>query len=143
MKWIITIIAILLIFGHFQTSIAARAAKIWPELKTTNIKPFIRKSYEFPIKEGINVLWWIKYCCEDFLWIITMFCFAKVSYIVSFRLFLVCCVFFIYHLVDGFMLWYDYKTSSGLYWLLDIACFLSVLLLFFPDKKTAIIKSMK
>jgi hypothetical protein len=147
-KWAITIIAILLIVGHFQTSISARIVKIWPELSTKYIKPVINppkgKSFDWYRQSGgINILWWLKYNCEEFLWVIVFYCFAMIARLVSFRVFMICCVFFIYHLIDWFCLWYDYKTSSLSHWGLDIFCLVSVICLFFREQKLAIVKSME
>lgn len=107
------------------------------------IDPFLSPSYEFPGGEGIDLYWWVKWVTDDMLWCITFFVMAKVAYQVSYRLFLVAWTFFCYHVIDHFMLWWNYKTSYWLYWFLAAAIVATICLLFAPEKKQAIVKSLK
>lgn len=144
MKWPIRIIAFCLIFAFWQDSIAARIEVWWPELTTTYVDPFISKSYQWYDDKGVNILWWVKYCCNDLQLIIIMVCFTKIAYYVSRRLFSIGLVFSLYCMSDHFMLWYDYKQSSGMYWFLDIAAVVNIILLFtVKDIKQGAIKSLK
>ena len=80
--------------------------------------------------------------CVEFLWCLTFFVLAKIAYRYNFRLFLIGCIFFLYHVVDWFMMWYDYKTSQLFYWFLNGAIVLSIIALFIPEKKQGVVKSI-
>lgn len=135
MKQLIIFIAIALIAGHLLTEASIFIQWRWPQTREIYVHPFIRGSYRWYDDRGVNILWWVYYCANDFLWVIVVFCLTKIAFYFSTRLFYIGCVFFVYHLIDGFMLWYDYKQSSGKYWLLEICCGLSIFCMFLPEKK--------
>lgn len=130
-------LAILLIAGHLLTELSEVLEHLHPSLKSVYIHPFISQSYKFPYPEGINILWWIYYCTNDFLWIITFFVAAVISSHYSDRLFRICAIFFVYHIIDHFMLWYNYKTGHGMYWIAAAAYVSASLMMFTKDKMTA------
>jgi hypothetical protein len=142
MKRLTIILCVLLIVGHLLTELGSVLYLI-NRPKSWRIDPFLSPWYEFPGGQGIDVYWWIKWVTDDLLWCITFFTLAKVSYQFSFRLFLVACIFFLYHVIDSFMLWWNYKTSYWLYWVMIAAVILTIISLFMPEKKQAIIKSLK
>lgn len=140
-KSLSAIAAILLIIGHFQLETAEIAERLW--LSGIYVHPFIRSSYHWYDDKGVNLLWWIKYVCDDILWIITYLILTLVARKYSYRLFLVCSVFLGYHIFDHFMLWYDYRSSHWLYWLELLTDGICLLLFFIiKDKKTGTIKSI-
>lgn len=141
MRKLTIILCVMLIAGHILTELGSVLYLIYRP-KAWTIDPFLSPSYEFPGGKGIDLYWWIKWVTDDMLWCITFFVLAKVAYQYSFRLFLVGCIFFMYHLIDHFMLWWNYKTSYWLYWILIVASILSVMALFRPEKKQGIIKSL-
>lgn len=136
-------LAVLLILGHLLTEASIVLELTFPYLKTVYIHPFISKSYQFPYPEGVNILWWVYYCTQDFLWMTTFFvgCIISVQY--SFRIFRVCCVFFAYHVADHFLLWYNYKSGYFAYWLMIASIAFSIVMMFLPDKKQGLVKSMR
>lgn len=141
MRWTVRIIGLAMIFAFFQESLAARIEDMWPSLKGVYVMPFISNSYEWPgDSRGVPVIWWIKYCLSDISRLIIMVCFTKLAPYVSNRLTGVGLVYCLYCLVDFFMLWFNYKQSSGWYWYLDIV---AVILIFIPEKKKNPVKSIK
>lgn len=142
MKKITIILCSLLIAGHLLTELGSVLYLI-NRPKTWHIDPFLSPSYEFPGGEGIDLYWWIKWVTDDLLWCITFFVLAKIAYQVSFRLFLVGSVFFLYHAIDHFMLWWNYKTSYWMYWVMITAVIATIASLFMPEKKQGIIKSLQ
>jgi hypothetical protein len=133
---------ILLIIGHAQTEIAELLLRVRPSLAKVYIQPFI--NYTWPHDErGVSLIWWVKYCSDDLLWVITYFVLARVAALYSFRLFCITALWFIYHLFDSFMLWYDYRTSHWLYWVLVAGIATTIAFMFLPEKKTGRIISMK
>lgn len=69
-------------------------------------------------KDGINNLWWLKYNSDQFLMCSVFVVMAIIAHMVSRRLWIISLIFLSYHIVDWFMLWYDYKQSHVMYWLL-------------------------
>lgn len=142
MKHLTIILCILLITGHLLTEMGSVFYLMYkPTIYYIN--PFLSPTYEFSNPKGIDLYWWIKYVTEDLLWCVTFFVLAKVAYQYSFRLFMVASIFFAYHVVDGFMLWWNYKTSYWLYWVLYGAVILCILSLFAPEKRQGILKSLQ
>jgi hypothetical protein len=136
-------LAVILILGHLLTEASIVLELTFPYLKTVYIHPFISRSYQFPYPEGINILWWVYYCTQDFLWMTTFFVACIISVQYSFRIFRVCCVFFTYHAVDHFLLWYNYKSGYLAYWLMLLSIVCSIVMIFIPEKKRASIKYME
>lgn len=148
MRWLAIAVGGLLILGHYQLETSEILQKKFKRMETMYINPFIRKSYIFPSPEGtprgkISLLWWIKYVCDDFLWILTFFVSALAAYFYSFRLFRIFCLYFLYHCFDHFMLWYDYRTTHWTYHALNIVSFFCIVVMFLPDKKQGLVKSMR
>lgn len=131
-----------MIVGHLLLEAGALYQK-FNNYEPLYIDPFLSGTYEWYDSKGISAYWWLQLNCIEFLWCSTFFILAKVAFQYSFRLFLIGFIFFLYHLVDWFMMWYDYKTSVLFYWFLNTAVILCIGVLFLPDKKQAVIKSFK
>lgn len=142
MKTFTIIICILLIFGHLLLESGALLQR-YNDFRPVYIDPFLSPSYKWYDEKGISAYWWIQNNCVEFLWCVTFFVLAKVAYQYSFRLFLVGCVFFLYHVIDWFMMWWDYKTSNLFYYFLNGAIILAILSLFVPEKRQAVLKSLQ
>lgn len=132
----------LLILGHALLELAELLQRIRPSIVNVYIKPFI--NYTWPHdNRGISLIWWVKYCTDSFLYIIVFFVMARVAAVYSFRLFIICGIWFLYHLFDGFMLWYNYRTSHWLYWVIVAGAALSIGSLFLPEKRAGKVVSLK
>lgn len=125
----------------FAASIVYR---IWPESDSIKFNPWLDKSYVFfKDPEGIPVKWFIKAMSTEIQEVILFFVVAKVAQRLSLKLFATFFVLFFYNLFDAVMLWVNYKTSDLSYYVFIIVGFISVISLFFPERKTAVIKSME
>lgn len=132
----------LLILAHLLNELSPLAQRVDSSLKDVYVDPFI--NYHWPHDErGINILWWIKYCTDDFSWIIVMFVLCRVAAKYSFRMFTIAGLWFLYHIIDAFMLWYNYRTGHYVYWILVPVIAGCIVALFIPERKTGQVKSMK
>lgn len=133
--------ALLLIIAGCLNQLAPFMEWLQPSLTSERVHPFI--NYTWPHDaEGIPILWWVKYCTDDFQWVLTMFVLTKVAAKYSFRMFQVAGVWFMYHVFDSFMLWYNYRQSNWLYWVVLLAIVVSTVLVFLPERRTGQVKSM-
>jgi hypothetical protein len=141
MKLKIIIFAGLLILAHILTESAEIIERLVPRIKTMKIHPFLH--YEWPHDpEGFPLLWWIKYNTEEFLWCCTFFVMAQIAREYSYKMFRVSLVLFCYHMIDWFMLWYNYKQTHFMYWIGGAGLIVCFIFLILPEKKEAKVKSM-
>jgi hypothetical protein len=127
----------------FLGEVASILEKIYPGIAFIKVNPWIDGDYVFyGDKEGIYLHWFIKYCCNEMQDIIFFFVLAKAAYQFSFKLFLISWVFFGYHVIDAFMLLYNYKTSHWIYWLLNGCIVIGVVLIIRPEKKQGKLRSI-
>lgn len=144
MRKLTILLCVMLILSHVLTEASTLLYLFFPEIDQIKVNPWLDKNYVFyGDPAGINLKWFIKYMTDDILLTVTFFVVAKVSYQYSYRLFLVGSTFFIYHLIDTFMLWYNYKTSDWIYWLLNAIICTSIVWLFIPERKQGMLKSME
>lgn len=135
-------IIILLIVFHVLLESAEIIERIWPWTADVYIHPFI--NYHWPYDErGINLLWWINYCSNDALWIVTFISLAYVAKFYSKRLYYVALVFLGYHCFGHLMLWYNYRSSHYLYWLQLVCDIASVSIALKVKDKQTIVRSIK
>lgn len=136
MKKLIIQVSVLLIVGHLLTELSS-VLSIWmPEIMSRKVNLFIKDGYP------MEYWWYFKFAADDFLWVITFFVLCKIAYVYSFRLFLICGVFLLYHVADAFMFWYNFKQSHWGYWGLLISIILCILFLILPIKKESKYKSL-
>ncbi len=129
MKKLTILLSIAMILGHAITELATILGRKFVYLQTLMIKPF------WGSKEEIAFLWYIKFMSEELLWCVTMFVLCKISYQYSFRFFTLSCVFFLYHLIDMTMFFYDFKRSYNAYMVLMIMMIAGIIALVWPYKK--------
>lgn len=122
-------ICVLLIVAHALTELATILTEIWPKQMNEHVDYFM--NYDMKIYR----YWYFKMAADDFLFISFSFVGAAISYKYSFRLFLIMCCFFVYHVIDAVMFWYNYRTSYIIYWSLLSAVIISVLLLALPVER--------
>lgn len=136
-------VSIVLIVSHIILELSEIVEKIWPSLANLYIWPVRSSSFapKWYVENGINYLWWLKYNCDDAVWCISFLTMARIAYEFSFRLFLIVGLFFIYHVIDIILLWWSFKTSHWIYWVLIGIIIISVVIIIYPIKnKTAILK---
>lgn len=143
MKRNLIYISVVLIFAHVLLEAGELSERFWPDFANKIIRPIQSNSFhpKWYVDDGIYMSWWIKMNCDDLVWIMTFMMMATVALKYSEKLFFICFLFFGYHVLDYFMLWWDYKTSHWVYWILNGLIAISVIILIVPIKdKTAIIK---
>lgn len=142
MRKVTIISTVILGAGHLLTEAGTVSYKLSGG-EPVYVNPFLSPSYKWYDPKGIDLHWFIKYVTTDFLFCLAFFVLAKVAYRFSFRLFLVGFIWFVYHCIDLFMLWWDFKTSYWLYIVMYAAVTGTIISLFVPEKQQAIIKSLK
>lgn len=110
------------------------------------INPFLDRSYVFPVypgePAGIKLTWWFYYWGNDFLLVVFSFVATKIALQFSYKLFMICGIYFVYHFLDHLMLWYNFKSTHEFYWVihtLNVICI--AILIFKKEKKTGVLKS--
>lgn len=136
MKRVVITMVGLLIGAHLLTEAASISAKLWPSVMAEKVNLFYVDGF------AMERWWYVKMTCDDLLLVVTYFVLARVAYRYSIKLFMIACVFSLYHLIDGYMFWYNYKQSHWLYWALMASVILSILLLIIPFKVSGKYKSM-
>lgn len=133
-------------FGYWMELLDKKRKTHWAEI---NIRPWLDNQYIFPVydpkvPEGyIALKWWVYTVALDFFTIVIFFVLAKVAIRYSFLLFRVFGLYFIYHVIDHFMLWYNYKSTGTMYLVLNGAIILTIISMFLPEKQKAIVISLE
>ena len=102
---------VLLLVAHFLCEVPSILTELFPSWSIRKIDLFLCPWFHFKIK--IN--WWLKYLSGDLFEIITYYCFAKVAKSYSITLFLIIFVLLVYHIIDTFFFFWDFKTSHWVY----------------------------
>lgn len=92
----------------------------------------------------IERAWYLKFGGEHVLWVLTYYIAAKIALQFSDGLFIVCLIFFGYHVIDCFMFWWNYNTGFYMYVDLLWTCIILTKYAILPYKaeKWAKIKSL-
>lgn len=122
MKKMIIWYGVLLIIGHLLGEAHSILRAFYPLVATTKLDLFWSSS---PVLD-IEVQWYVKMLCDDINLCIIFFVLTNVAYKYSAALFFVSSVFFLYHVIEVFLFMYNYKRSTGVYWLLLAAVIISV-----------------
>jgi hypothetical protein len=85
---------------------------IWPIWSKTKVDWFISPWFH----EKVKINWILKFAFDDLLKIVIFYCLAKIAKQYSTSLFLVMVIFLIYHLIDFFMGWWNFKSSHYFYY---------------------------
>jgi hypothetical protein len=108
----------------------------YPAINTEERDMFLSHSFH----QKMILAWYCKFTMDDALYIIIFYVLAKATYKYSFRLFMVSVVFFVYHCIDLFAFWWNYKQSHYFYWVLLLACGVGIAGLIYPFKEERIAK---
>lgn len=79
--------------------------------------------------------WWIKYNTDQLLWVVVFFVLCKAAQEHSRRVFNAASVFLLYHLMDWFMMWWNWKTDNWWSWGMVGAAGFAVILLVWPVRE--------
>lgn len=123
----IRLVSILIIIGHLTTEIPVIWESIDPSINEVRLKPFINYTWYEP--EGIYAVWFMKYAADDVLWVMYCISFCIISYRINRRLFLVACAWLLYHILDGFMYYYNFKTFHWWHWSLYAVVVFNVIMI--------------
>lgn len=131
------LIVILLIIGHVLTELHTALYWLHPEFEFFDVSNwFIRPPKDI---STLNILWYSKMIEDSFVLMAILLAGACQGYSrtyttymewqrYSFRLYVIWCIYFGYHVFDSFMFFYNYKTSYLLY--ISILIITTVLVLF-------------
>lgn len=139
MKKFTIIIGVLLILFHALTELHSILFAANPTLANKEVDPFLKKDFSQPIL----FLWYIKFLADDILWCISYFCMALIAHKYSQKVFLIVCVYFVYHIIDQFLFMYNYKRTYAVYWVMLAASIISIMILLWPMKKKGLYKAME
>jgi len=108
------LIILLVVTGHLVTELAT-LNQHYGWIASKPIQPFI--AFNWP-GEGINLDWFIKYATDEVLWLLYSIAFMLVCRKINRRLFVFAAGWVMYHAVDGFMFFYNFKQFQWLHWIL-------------------------
>lgn len=127
----ITLLAIILIVGNLLPEIQG----LLPDrIRNEPINHwFIKPGFKLLDASGkqidVTFSWWWKMLMDDMNLVLIFFAFALVAEDFNRTLFYIISIFVIYHIIDAFMLVWDFKQTNGVYWILIFSMIISILLL--------------
>src|SRR5690349_8269565 len=127
MKRTILIIGLLLIVSHILTEAHSILNALY---HINNVAYDVFWSAKF--KMLLSLQWIIKMNGDDLLVIIIFFIAAYIARKYSKRLTLILFVWALYHVVDIFLFWFNYKSDPYTYWNMIVFCTMETLMLFLP-----------
>ena len=131
MKWFIIKITSLLLIGVALTEIHMVVLFLYPQTAELTYSLWLDKNY----KQDVTVLWYIYEVCNILKSILWCYAFAKVAYLISYRLFKILIVFFFYYITQlSFYVW-DRNTVFFSNIIVYIYMALAIIFLFIPHKK--------
>lgn len=138
MRTKITIIGIALIVFHILTEVHSILRYRDQALADSELDLFFSATY----KMMLSVKWYLKMGFDDLLITSTYFFFAWVAGKYSRRLLMIVSIWFLYHLADLYMFWWNYKTSYWAYYGLLAFCVAQTIVLMIPVKEKTPVISM-
>jgi hypothetical protein len=105
----------------------------------------VRDWFIRPIPFYVSLQWWIKFNAESVLWCVILFALARIGLMISYRLFLIFAVWFLYFALDYFMFLWHYKLDYPFYWVMLGASAYTIFFLIIPmkeDKTGGIVRRM-
>ncbi len=126
--------SIALLISAALTELHSFLAAIFPSLtKNNGVKRDLFWSPKF--KMEIDVLWYIKMICDSIFLMTVLFVGAMVTWHTSKKLFFVFSIFLFYNFFDFFSFLWNYKQTTGLYWIFLFCLIASVLMIIFKHNK--------
>lgn len=84
----------------------------------------------------LTIEWWVKSFGDQLLWCTTYFLMALIAHKYSHRLFYIVLIFFAYHFIDSFLLFWNWKQGFVKYYVLLGITISSTVLICLPIKNT-------
>lgn len=126
----ITLVAIILIIGNVLPEIQGlMTEKTRNEQFNVFLKPGFKLLDASGKETGIAFSWWWKMVMDDMNLVLIFFVFALIVQDLNRTLYYIVCIFVVYHIIDAFMLVWDFKQTNGIYWILIFSMIISILLL--------------
>lgn len=139
-------VVFLLIIGHLATELHSALYWLNPKLATTLVDDwFVSPPTDL---KGLSFLWYTKMVEDSFVFVAILLAGTCQAYSrtyttymewqrYSFRLYVIWCIYFGYHIFDFVMFFYNYKTSYWLYMVaLVLVTGLTLFVAFFRHKRT-------
>lgn len=122
--------SLMLIASAVATEIHSFLAAKFPELtKGEGIKKDLFLSPSF--KMDIDILWYIKMIFDNLFLLVILFVGSLISYHISKKLFYVFTIFLMYNIIDFFSFCWNFKTTTGMYWVFLSFVAMAVLMIIF------------
>lgn len=124
--------AILLIAGNTITELWGWLPEKWTDQQ---IDIFLKPEFHLQV----SVAWYLKELCDDFNTIIIFFVMGMLVRPFSHSMFAVVTIFAIYHIIDAFMLIWDFKQTREIYWVSVMMSMIAVTFLL-KDNNSKVVK---
>jgi hypothetical protein len=111
---------VILIAAHLICETAEVLSKLWPSLLYSTCDPFINYKWPWP-EYPLYTLAFVKMITDSVAVIMIVFVIVRIAWDYSPRLRGCALCLLGYHLIDHFMLWYNYRTGHALYWAMGFA----------------------
>lgn len=130
MKGLVFWLGFILIGAHAMSETHGVLYDIWPEIDIKKVDLFWSSSYKY----AISIHWYIKMLFDDLFVVVCFYVMAKIAAQYSFKLFAICSVYMVYHIVDVICFLYNYKQTTEIYYALVICSSVSTIVLITPNK---------
>lgn len=130
MNRLIAILGFVLIGAHILTEVHGFIYDVFPKINEMNVDLFWSKDF----KLKLNLHWYIKMLSDDLFVVICFYVMAKIAAQYSFKLFLICGIYMMYHVIDAFCFMYNYKQTTEIYYALVLCSSAATLILITPSK---------
>ena len=95
----------------------------------------VRDWFIKPVPFFVPLKWWIKFNTDSILLCVLLFSLARVCLLVSYRLFLIAAMWFLYFTLDYIMFLYHYKLDYPFYYVMLGAAAYTIFFLIIPMKE--------
>lgn len=124
--------SLLVLISAIATETHSFLAALYPPLKE-GIKKDLFWSADF--KMEIDVLWYIKMIFDNLFIMTILFVGAALSFYTSKKLFYIFSIFLFYNMVDFFSFCWNFKQTTGMYWVFLLCAAAAVLMIIFKQNK--------
>ncbi len=119
-------------FGNLVTELWGWLPERWTN---QNFDLFLRPEFHL----NLSMAWYLKEMMDDLNSVIIFFVIGMIVKPFSYQLHAVATIFCVYHVVDAFMLIWDFKQTREIYWVSLMASIIAITFLF-KDHKMKLVK---
>ena len=124
--------AIILIVGNNLTHLWGWLPREWTE---ENFDVFLKPEFHLQV----SLAWYLKELTDDLNTVLIFFVLGMLVKPFSHSMYAVATIFCFYHVIDSFMLIWDFKQSREIYWVSSMACLIAITFLF-KEQKLKLVK---